>query len=74
MNEAMKVINRFRSEDHWTFAAMAVEATYRTAGPKAAMLHAKRIAAAYKNVRVHRVEARTQALRAQAQQQGLRFI
>ena len=74
MEDALKVINRFKREDHWTFAAMAVEATYRTAGPKAAMAHARRIAAAYRSVRAHRVESRTQALRAQAERQGLRFI
>jgi hypothetical protein len=74
MNEAMKVINRFRKEDHWTFAAMAVEATYRTAGPKAAMQHARRIAAAYRNVRAHRIESKTQALKRQAEREGVRYI
>ena len=74
MDEIMKVINRYRSEDHWTFAAMAVEATYRTAGPKAAMIHARRIAAAYRNVRAHRVESRTQALKRQADRIGLRYV
>jgi hypothetical protein len=74
MNDVLKVINRFKREEHWTFAAMAVEATYRTAGPKAAMAHARRIAAAYRNVRANRVESKTQALKRQAQREGLRFV
>lgn len=74
MNDAMKVINRYRREEHWTFAAMAVEATYRTAGHAAAMAHARRIAAAYKNLRNHRIETRTRALRSQADRQGLRYV
>jgi hypothetical protein len=74
LSQVMRTINRFKREEHWTFAAMAVEATYRTSGPKAALLHAKRIAAAYKGLRAHSVQARTEALRAQARRQGLRYV
>lgn len=74
MNEVLKVINRFKREERFSLAVLCLESTYHAKGARAAMLHAKQIAAAFNNVRAHRVAERTDALRRQADRQGLRYV
>jgi hypothetical protein len=52
--DVVKVIRRFKNEIEFNRALFMVEMTYHIEGPKRAMIHARRIAAAYQNLRVSR--------------------
>jgi hypothetical protein len=72
-SDVLKVVNRFKREDKFGLAVLCLESTFKAKGGRAAMAHARRIAAAYRNLRIQRVEARTQELRRQADRMGLRY-
>lgn len=72
--DVLKVINRYKSEERFTLAVLCLESTFQAKGAKAAMRHARQIAAAYRNLRVQRTEIKTQALKRQAERQGLRYV
>jgi hypothetical protein len=54
LTDVTKVIRRFKNEIQFSQALFWLEMTYHMEGPKKAMLHARRIAAAYTNLRVSR--------------------
>lgn len=81
--DVLKVVNRFRNEETVSsglrsadFATIVkkLKQTFNKAGAKAAMRQARQIAAAFNNLRAHRVAERTDALRSQAERQGLRYV
>lgn len=52
--DVVKVIKRFKNETEFSRALFMVEMTYHIEGPRKAMMHARRIAAAYQNLRTSR--------------------
>lgn len=61
LNDVVKVISRFRREAEFDRALFMLEMTFFMEGPKAAMRHARRIAAAYTNLRLCRMAAQEEA-------------
>jgi hypothetical protein len=72
LNDVLKVISRFRREAEFNRAQFMVEMTFHIEGPRAAMIHARRIAAAYVNLRSARTDQRNSLLRADAERRGWR--
>lgn len=72
LKDVFKVIARFRREAHFSKACFMLEMTFHIEGPRAAMMQARRIAAAYANMRICRLEAMNSSLRADAERRGLR--
>ncbi|MEU7096077.1 hypothetical protein [Kitasatospora aureofaciens] len=72
LKDVFKVVARFKGEAHYSKACFMLEMAFHMEGPRAAMAHARRIAAAYVNLRNSRTEARNSALRADAERRGLR--
>jgi hypothetical protein len=73
-SQVLRVISRYKNEVRYLDAVSSLKITFILYGPKAAMQHARRIAAAYRNVRAHRIESKTQALKRQAEREGLRYV
>lgn len=59
--DIIRVIRRFRNETEYGRALFMVEMTFHIEGPKPAMMHARRIAAAYANLRLCRMAAQEEA-------------
>lgn len=72
--DVLKVINRFRKEERFTLAVLSLESTFKAKGGRAAMAHARRIAEAFKDLRAHRRDMKTQELRREADRMGLRYV
>lgn len=71
--DVMAVIRRFNREIEFNRALFMLEMTFHIEGPKAAMKHARRIAAAYNNLRSSRAIAREAADRRQMDKLGMAY-
>lgn len=73
LSDVLAVIRRYRREVEFNRALFMLEMTFHMEGPKAAMKHARRIAAAYNNLRSSRAIARDEADRRQMDRLGMAY-